>query len=110
MLNLGIGEIAFIVVVAIVVVGPDNLPTVIRFIGKQYGKLMRTSNELKRAFVIEADLVHEKERQERRDKIVKAAKDDIHTEPKLANPDLETAASQLTQLESDKPVKEAIKS
>ena len=55
MLNLGFGEIAIIAALAIVVVGPDRLPEMLRFLGKQYGKVMRASNELRRAFMIEAD-------------------------------------------------------
>ena len=55
MLNFGIGEIAIILVLAVVVVGPDRLPEMLRFLGKQYGRVMRASNELRRAFMIEAD-------------------------------------------------------
>ena len=55
MLNFGLGEIAIILVLAIVVVGPDRLPEMLRFLGKQYGRVMRASNELRRAFMIEAD-------------------------------------------------------
>lgn len=64
MLNLGFGEIAIIVVLAIVVVGPDRLPEMLRFLGKQYGKVMRASNELRRAFMIEADRDEAKKRAE----------------------------------------------
>lgn len=55
MLNLGLTEILVIFVVAIVVVGPERLPNVVRWLGRQYGKLMRASDELRRAFVLEAD-------------------------------------------------------
>ena len=55
MLNLGITEIIVILVVGIVVVGPERLPNVVRWLGRQYGKLMRASDELRRAFVLEAD-------------------------------------------------------
>jgi len=55
MLNFGFGEILIVLVLAIVVVGPERLPTMLRFMGKQYGKLMRASNELRRAFMLEAD-------------------------------------------------------
>ena len=55
MLNFGFGEILIVAVLAIVVVGPDRLPEMLRFLGKQYGKVMRTSNELRRAFMLEAD-------------------------------------------------------
>ena len=57
MLNLGLTEIMVIFVVAIVVVGPERLPNVVRWLGRQYGKLMRASDELRRAFVLEADRV-----------------------------------------------------
>lgn len=55
MLNLGLTEIIVILVVGLVVVGPERLPNVVRWLGRQYGKLMRASDELRRAFVIEAD-------------------------------------------------------
>jgi len=55
MLNLGLTEIIVVLVVAIVVVGPERLPNVVRWLGRQYGKLMRSSDELRKAFVIEAD-------------------------------------------------------
>ena len=57
MLNLGITEIILILVVGVVVVGPERLPNVVRWLGRQYGKLMRASDELRRAFVLEADRV-----------------------------------------------------
>ena len=55
MLNLGLTEIIVVLIVAIVVVGPERLPKVVRWLGRQYGKLMRSSDELRKAFVIEAD-------------------------------------------------------
>lgn len=55
MLNLGLLEIIIIMSLALVVIGPERLPEVLRFLGRQYGKLMRTSNELRRAFMLEAE-------------------------------------------------------
>jgi len=55
MLNFGFWEILVVLVLALVVVGPERLPEMVRFLGRQYGKLMRASNELRRAFVLEAD-------------------------------------------------------
>ena len=57
MLSFGLWEIALVVTVALVFVGPERLPTMVRFLGRQYGKLMRASNELRRAFILEADRV-----------------------------------------------------
>ncbi|MCB9778191.1 MAG: twin-arginine translocase TatA/TatE family subunit [Alphaproteobacteria bacterium] len=64
MLNLGFGEIALIMVLALVVVGPERLPYMIRYLGRQYGKLMRASDELRRAFVLEADRMDAEQRTE----------------------------------------------
>lgn len=67
MLNFGFGEILIIMVLAIVVVGPERLPTMLRFLGRQYGKVMRASNELRRAFMLEAD----REEAEKRAKLLR---------------------------------------
>lgn len=56
-LGLGFGEILVIVALVIVFVGPDRMPQLFRTMGRQYGKLVRASDELKRAFVLEADRV-----------------------------------------------------
>ena len=61
-LNLGLTEILIVLVVAIVVVGPERLPTVVRWLGRQYGKLMRASDELRRAFTMETERVEAEER------------------------------------------------
>lgn len=98
MLNLGFSEIFLILVVALVVIGPDRLPEVLRFIGKQYGKLTRASNELRRAFMLEAersDIEKRAEalrqrREEARKRIAeqreraRQAAEDVGTEPELA--------------------------
>ena len=65
MLNLGFGEILIFSVLALVVVGPERLPTMVRFMGRQYGKLMRASRELRRAFYMEAERVESAERREK---------------------------------------------
>ena len=80
MLNLGFTEILVVLAVLVVVVGPDRLPEVVRWLGRQYGKLMRASEELRRAFVIEAEQVEsdervqvlEKRREEARERIAAA--------------------------------------
>ncbi len=57
MLNLGMWEIMLVMVVAIVVVGPERLPSMLGWLGRQYGKLMSASDELRQAFVMEAERV-----------------------------------------------------
>ena len=63
MLNFGFFEIIVVIVLSLVVVGPERLPIVVRYLGRQYGKLMRASQELRRAFVLEAERVDAEEKQ-----------------------------------------------
>jgi len=55
MLGIGIGEIMVVALVALIFVGPERLPKVMRELGRQYGRLRRAADELRRAFVLEAD-------------------------------------------------------
>ena len=55
MMNIGLTELVVIALLALVFVGPERLPEMLRFLGRQYGKLMRASDELRRAFMLEAD-------------------------------------------------------
>ena len=55
MLSIGITEIVIIALVAILVVGPERLPKVMRQLGRWYGQLRRAADDLRRAFVLEAD-------------------------------------------------------
>ena len=62
MFGLGWNEILFVAALALVVVGPDRLPEMLKFLGRQYGKLRRSSDELRRAFMFEADKVDQEQR------------------------------------------------
>ncbi len=64
LLNLGFTEVMLVLVVAIVVVGPERLPAMLGWLGRQYGKLMSASEELRQAFVIEAERVEADKRTE----------------------------------------------
>jgi sec-independent protein translocase protein TatB len=83
MLGLGTSEMVLIAVVALVVIGPERLPRILRQLGRYYGQLRRTADDLRRAFVMEADRQDAEERyqalQERRRKELEARR--------LAEPD-----------------------
>ena len=64
MFGLGWNEIFFIGILAVVIVGPERLPEMMKFLGRQYGKLRRASDELRRAFLFEADKVDQEKRLE----------------------------------------------
>ena len=72
MLSIGMWEMVVIAGLALVVVGPERLPKVMRFLGRQYGMIRRAANDMRRAFVLEADRQDAEERykdlQERRAK------------------------------------------
>ena len=47
MFNIGLGEILIVLVVAFVIVGPDDLPKVARWLGRQVRNLKRVIREIK---------------------------------------------------------------
>ena len=53
MFNLGVPEILVILVVALLVLGPEKLPNFMRTIGKAVGELRRASTEFQRTISIE---------------------------------------------------------
>ncbi len=84
MFGLGFGEILLIGALLLVVVGPDRLPEVMRFLGRHYGRLRRASDELRRAFVLEADRVDAEDRykklQQRRKEALEARREALGEE------------------------------
>ena len=64
MLNIGLSEMLVIAILAIVFIGPDDLPEMMRFLGRQYAKLRRASDELRNAFQIEVDRTDAEKRAE----------------------------------------------
>lgn len=55
MLGIGGTEMMVIAIIALLVVGPERLPHVMRQAGRWYGQLRRAADDLRRAFVLEAD-------------------------------------------------------
>jgi sec-independent protein translocase protein TatB len=55
MLGIGSGEMMIIAVIALLVIGPEGLPNAMRQAGRWYGQLRRAADDLRRAFVLEAD-------------------------------------------------------
>src|SRR4030095_9119919 len=55
MLGLNFSEVMVIVIVLIVVVGPERLPPLLRTAGKYYGQIKRMSDEFRRALMLEVD-------------------------------------------------------
>ncbi|MCB9669357.1 MAG: twin-arginine translocase subunit TatB [Alphaproteobacteria bacterium] len=62
MLSLGVGEILVIAVVLVVFVGPERLPHALRWAGRTYGQVRRAADDMRRAFVLEADRQDAEER------------------------------------------------
>ncbi len=69
MLGLGYLEIAVVVCIALIVLGPRKLPEVARYLGKFYGMVRRTTYELKHTLdmeLLEEDRAARREAAERR--------------------------------------------
>lgn len=79
MFGLGMGEILLIAALVLVVVGPDRLPEMMRTGGKWYAQLRRAADDLRRAFVVEADRM---EAEERLQKLEKRRKDALEARRK----------------------------
>ena len=58
------GELFVIGLLGLVVVGPERLPEVMRFLGRNYAKLKRATSDLRKAFQFEVDKVQIEHRAE----------------------------------------------
>ena len=103
MLNIGIGELIVLVALVLIVVGPERLPQMMRSMGRMYGKVRRQSDELRRAFMAEADLIDASERRvalKERQRQIKEAKqqkqqasgekEDVSTQETEPDPEVST--------------------
>jgi sec-independent protein translocase protein TatA len=86
MFGIGMPELIIILVLALVVIGPQKLPELARSLGKGLGEFKRASNDFRRNMDDETRAVEEKERIARES----AAKQTV--EPEKAN---EAAASKV---------------
>lgn len=60
--SFGLLEMLVIGVVLLIFVGPEDMPKLVRNLGRLYGRLRRNAEELRRAFILEADRMDEEER------------------------------------------------
>jgi sec-independent protein translocase protein TatB len=61
-LGIGFGELLVVGILLLVFVGPERIPGVMRTAGRWYGQIRRMSDELRHAFVAEADRMDAEER------------------------------------------------
>ena len=71
MLNIGMGELFVIAVLGLVVIGPERLPEVMRFLGRNYAKIKHATSDLRKAFQFEVD----KAQNEHRVEVIKARRE-----------------------------------
>jgi sec-independent protein translocase protein TatB len=99
MFDVGFSEIVVIMVVALVVIGPDRLPTVARTMGKWWGNLQRYINRIKMdvATSMELEELRELERK------IKAEADALERSVQQASNSINQEAQKLEK-ELDQPV------
>ncbi|MCB9684951.1 MAG: twin-arginine translocase subunit TatB [Alphaproteobacteria bacterium] len=110
MFGLGTGELLVVAAIALLVIGPERLPRVMRTLGQYYGQLRRTADDLRRAFVMEADRQDAEERyrqlRERRQKEIDARKQREAEQAPAAEP--EAAAAEAPDEEATVLAQDAI--
>jgi len=92
--SLSFVEIAFVLVLALLLFGPKKLPEIGRMLGKGLGEFRRASNELKRTLEREVEL--DAEEQRRPEKRAQAAEPAPGTPPAEAAPTAATGAEPAT--------------
>jgi sec-independent protein translocase protein TatB len=90
MFGLGVTEIILILVVALVIVGPDKLPELARTIAKGFNEFKRTTNDIKRTIDFTSEPEERKRREPGEDEVLEEEpKDEVEEEskePKKAAP------------------------
>lgn len=61
MFNLGLFELTLFGIIALIVLGPDKLPTAAKTLGRWYGKIRRASNQLHSEITRELNLLETQE-------------------------------------------------
>jgi sec-independent protein translocase protein TatB len=104
MFDVGFSEIVVIMVVALVVIGPDRLPTVARTMGKWWGRMQRYVNRIKMdvASSMELEELRELERK------IKAEADALERTVQQAGNDINHQVQQMEK-ESDHPAPDSAK-
>jgi sec-independent protein translocase protein TatB len=108
MLNFGLGEIIVVAVVALVFVGPERLPEMLRYLGRMYGKLRAATYEIRREFTIEVDRVVAEERatllKHRREEARKRLEEErMKRMQETENSEVENTPEEYTPFDSDPP-------
>ena len=63
MFGIGTTELMIILVIALIVIGPQKLPEIARTLGKGFAEFKRMSNDVKRTVDLEAERLEQEERQ-----------------------------------------------
>ena len=76
MFGIGMPEMILILAIALIVIGPKNLPALAKSLGRAFGEFKRATTELKESMEINTELTDVKKAFDEMNKSVKASVDD----------------------------------
>ena len=92
MFDIGFSELLVIMVVALIVIGPERLPKVARTLGHLFGRMQRYVNDVKADISREMELDELKKMQSSMEDAARSMRDSIHQEVSAAEGELNKLA------------------
>ena len=92
MFDIGFSELLVIMVVALIVIGPERLPKVARTLGHLFGRMQRYVNDVKADISREMELEELKKMQSSMEDAARSMRDSIHQEVSTAEGELNKLA------------------
>src|SRR5215467_1446179 len=98
MFDIGFSELLVIAVVALIVIGPERLPTVARTLGHLFGRMQRYVNDVKADISREMELEELKKLQSSMEDAARSMRDSVSSTVESVNKEVVETESELNKL------------